>query len=781
MTIDPTERVLEALRAMGQVVRQSGTNAWMCECPAHDDRHPSLSVSRGANGKTLIKCFSGCTVDQILVRIGLCKKDLFPKGQVRSARRKEVATYLYYAEDGATARHATIRYEPKAFSQYWLGPDGHRVWSFKNGWFVLKSSGWKRIESQVGMGGPAPEYGAMWFEAFNDFLLYNLRGVREASASGGTIWLCEGEKDAEALSKLRDDQGRRITATTQPMGAGKWRDTYTRALDGSRVNMVLDLDDAGKKHGILVYQELTKRGIPTRLFLPAAGKDVSDHLEAGLALKELTEISIDGLITSPQSAVDSNEGAPAAESCELTDLGNAKRFAKEHGADLFYCSQLGGWHLWNGTSWGRDERGGAPVLARWEETLARMQEEADHLALCCEASDSMEERRSHRALVAEVKRHLKRSNGRVGIDAMFDLAKRLPCLVRSPTELDQRLDLLPAKNGVIDLRTGDLTPGGREFNFTRVLGLDYKAGAQCPLWINHLETCTGGDTELQVWLQKAFGYCLTGLTKEQALLFFFGAGATGKTTTLNTIRKILGPFCSSLDKKKLMKRRFEEEIQTHLSRLNGARCVLVSEVEQRDAFDESLIKRLTGEPSIDVRPMRADTFDMPINFKLLLTGNEKPRVSGVDSGIWRRMRLVPFENEIPVNARDKDIELKLLEEHTGILSWLVEGAVKWFHEGLGSCTAVEAASAEYRDEQDSFGSFIEACLILDCNGKVYGSALYESYKKWCLDEGYRAKNNNHFSEDLFGRLKSKGVEKVNDGKGRQWRGVALRSQDGLSS
>ncbi len=781
MHSDPIETILRALRERGLQVEQKGQGHWMCQCPAHPDHNPSLSLSVTSNGNVLLNCFAGCRLDQIMESLALDVKALFADGGGRTKRRVEACTYTYVDADGVTPKHATVRYEPKSFSQYWVDSSGCKVWSFREGWFIRGTNGWRRLDSRADKDGPAPKAEAVWFSAFQGLLLYGLKKVLDAAASGGTVWLCEGEKDADALGRLKDCRGDPITATTQAMGAGKWRESYTQWLNGATVHLVLDNDEPGKKHGLVVFDSLYRAGIPVRLFLPAVGKDVSDHISAGLSIEQLVEVDITDLRSQLAESNDCDLGEDRFDVFELTDLGNAKRFASDHGDSIFNCPSSGGWHIWSGRCWKRDISNGAPLLQKWEETLATMKKEAEQIASQASATGNPNERKRLAKRLAEVNRNIKRSNGRTGIQSMLSLAGILPALVKSPEELDQRLDLLPVSNGVVDLRSGELVAGSRDYYFTRSIDLDFDPINPCPVWIEHLTACTGGDLVYLDWLQKAFGYCLTGLTTEQILFFLYGSGATGKSTTLNTLGSVIGPFSTGLNKNKLMRRRFEEDIQSHLAKLSGTRLVSVPEVERRDTFDESLVKTLTGDEYITVRPLRENSFDMPITCKLMLTGNDKPRVEGQDSGIWRRILLVPFENEIPIGKRDREFSRRLQAERPGILAWLVRGAQRWFEEGLGSCPVVEEASKEYKAEQDLDRNFIDECLLLDSNQVVMGSSLYARYKAWCDGEGMRAKNNNQFTRDLLPRLKQHGVEKVKVSGGSLWRGLGLRESEFLSS
>lgn len=258
------------------------------------------------------------------------------------------------------------------------------------------------------------------------------------------------------------------------------------------------------------------------------------------------------------------------------------------------------------------------------------------------------------------------------------------------------------------------------------------------------------------------------------MFFFYGEGSTGKSTTLDTLGKVLGEFSADLDKSKLMVKRFEDEVPTHFARLLGRRMVTAVEVNKEDRFDEGLIKKLTGEGVIQTRFMRQDAFDLEVMFKLYLTGNHKPTIWGQDQGIWRRFKLIPFDREIPVEERDRGIEEKLEAEMPGILSWLVAGAVRWYREGLGPCRSVEQATDDYRTEQDVLGLFVDECCELDPEETVKGRELFNRYRDWAKASAFFVMNEKKFSEEMVERSKKYHIQKIRRADGVFWSGLRTK-------
>jgi len=247
----PLERVLEELKD----IRHSG-EGYRALCPAHDDREPSLSIKEGNDGRVLLRCFAGCDTEEVVEALGLRMGDLFAESNGSGnhrGHRKVAATYDYTDEVG-NLLFQVVRFEPKDFRQ--RRPDGRGGWAWN-----LK--------------GVEP-------------VLYRLPEVLRGMASGKPVFLCEGEKDADALASLD------MTATTCPMGAGKWRDSFSGTLAGGKVVVLPDNDDAGRDHVARAAASLCGSGAKVKILelpgLPEKG-DISDWLAASGTAKELVRLA----------------------------------------------------------------------------------------------------------------------------------------------------------------------------------------------------------------------------------------------------------------------------------------------------------------------------------------------------------------------------------------------------------------------------------------------------------------------------------------------------------
>lgn len=258
------------------------------------------------------------------------------------------------------------------------------------------------------------------------------------------------------------------------------------------------------------------------------------------------------------------------------------------------------------------------------------------------------------------------------------------------------------------------------------------------------------DPEIRAFLKRFCGYLLTGLTIEQVMLFFYGAGRNGKSTFVDLLCRILGDYAVtlSIDSFSGDNKRGGGEATPDLARLPGARLVAASEPEANVKLKDALIKTLTGGEKIPVRRLHKDFFEVSPNFKIVLSGNHKPRIDDDSDGIWRRVLLVPWTVQIPSAEVDRALARKLRAEADGIFAWMVEGAIDYLNGGLEVPAAVSAASEEYRQESDPIGTFIRlACLVTgESSDEEKPFDIYLAYDKFATEEGVFKFNNATFAK-----------------------------------
>jgi Protein of unknown function (DUF3987) len=266
----PVERVQSALEAAGS--RRSGRD-W--QCPAHEDRKASLSVSEGRDGRAVLCCHAGCPTEAVLVALGLDWPDLFPEG--RNGKAQLVATYDYTDEQGRLLYQA-VRYFPKGFKR--RRPDG------RGGWL------WKLGDTRL--------------------VLYRLPRVLAAVEAGLPVYVVEGEKDVHAIEQAG------ATATTVLGGvSGRWLPEFSRLLAKTRVVVVADNDPPGRKRAVVTARAIAAVGGRVEVVRAAVGNDAADHLAAGRALADLLPADQEPERT-PAGPGPAEGSAESAESAETT-------------------------------------------------------------------------------------------------------------------------------------------------------------------------------------------------------------------------------------------------------------------------------------------------------------------------------------------------------------------------------------------------------------------------------------------------------------------------------
>jgi putative DNA primase/helicase len=319
----------------------------------------------------------------------------------------------------------------------------------------------------------------------------------------------------------------------------------------------------------------------------------------------------------------------------------------------------------------------------------------------------------------------------------------------------------------IDLKTGIEYAPRREDHCTKFAGATEATG-ECPLWRTFLDRVTAGTDDLQKYLQRIAGYSLTGSIREHAMFFFYGTGANGKGVFINTLRGIWGDHAVVAPMEMFVETKFDRH-PTELADLKGARLVIAQETERGRRWAESRIKSMTGGDPIKARYMRQDFFEFRPQFKLMIAGNHKPSLYGVDEAIRRRIHLIPFTVTIPEAERNPNLADELKVEWNGILRWAVDGCLEWQRIGLAPPEIVLSATREYLEGEDALGQWIgDRCEV----GKEFKEAIGALYQSWCL--WCEAAREPPGSQKAFSQaLDAHGFERSKDTKVRSFIGIRL--------
>ena len=442
----------------------------------------------------------------------------------------------------------------------------------------------------------------------------------------------------------------------------------------------------------------------------------------------------------PTRDEDVEEALPPA----FTDEALALRFAERHAGDLRYVAAWGRWMHWTGKVW------------RFDDTLAAFDFSR---AICREAAAECNEPRVASA-IASAKT----------VAAVERLAKADRRLAATTDQWDADQWLLNTPGGVIELQTGHQRPHKPDDYFTKITTVP--AEGDCPTFLRCLDRSMAGDAELIDFLQRLFGYALTGSTREHALAFFYGTGANGKTLILSAVSGAMGDHHRVAPIETFTASPLERH-PTDLAGLRGARLVTAAETEEGRRWAELRIKALTGGDVISARFMRQDFFDYLPAFKLVIAGNHKPGLRAVDEAIRQRLHLVPFAVTIPPEERDDTLSERLKAEWPGILAWMIKGCAEWLHQGLNPPEPVRKATAAYLESEDALAAWLEECCTLEADAWEMKTDLFSSWKAWADSSGEFAGSSKRFWQTLEAR----GFHPHRKGAGKGFLGLKVREPD----
>jgi P4 family phage/plasmid primase-like protien len=420
----------------------------------------------------------------------------------------------------------------------------------------------------------------------------------------------------------------------------------------------------------------------------------------------------------------------------LTEYGNAQRLFDLYGDRLRFVHETRTWIVWTGDAWQRDYDG-ADV-----RTLAAGL-----------ASTIYDEGASHLKDAECFARHARKSQEKKTVSATVSMLSDFPLARISASELDQNpLTVGFAQSTkVIDLKSGLARAAAPSDYITKSLGVSEVGECIKALrWLQFLDEVFSGDAELIDWIQRFCGYLLTGSTEEQFFLFCFGHGANGKSVFFEALKHILADYGRAIAPETVAEsKRSASGASPELAALIGARMAICGETEDNSAIAESLMKSLVSGDSMVARNLHCGPVQFTPIFKLLMAGNHKPVIKGTDHGMWRRIRIIPFNHVFTAEERDPKLLAKLKDEAPHILAWMVEGCVAWQRQGLADIpAAVRRATDSYRVDQDVVGAWLLECTEEAPGQEVLSGELYANYRAWATDNGLRPVSSSTFGRQL---------------------------------
>lgn len=523
----------------------------------------------------------------------------------------------------------------------------------------------------------------------------------------------------------------------------------------------------------------------------------------------------DGLPPPPPPADDDGvdwDRVERAADLPLHDVGNGLRFDLHFGENARFVPNMG-WHIWDETRWCfdppavKDMPGGvatrklthkmsgliarecvflrprdASDLHQRQRTIADRLAELESVPVkerLPEARAEIDALKSERSGIEEVLaraqdrvaqrlRHAKQAGNTATLNNMLkeggvNLAvtvDRLDADARKVNCLNGTLHFTVTRHGKVRRAEMDFRPHDRADLITKRMEVAYDPEARAPTFQTFLNLIQP-DPEMQGYLQRVFGLSMLAVI-EQAIFFFHGDGANGKSVLVDLMHHMLCDYAAKAKIESLTgtNRRSGGDATPDLVPLIGARLVTTSEPDQGVSWQEGMIKEMTGGEPMLIRALQEGFVEILPYFKPIVSGNHKPEFRGTDDGIWRRVKIVEFPVQIPEADRrpKQEIDAELFAEASGVLNWLVEGALAYLEGGLMEPAAVTGSTSALREESDPYGAFLdEACEVTgEADHRLGAAELVNAFNYWLTARGE-------------GQYKDRTIARAMKDRARRWR------------
>lgn len=421
----------------------------------------------------------------------------------------------------------------------------------------------------------------------------------------------------------------------------------------------------------------------------------------------------------------------------LNDTGNAQKFYAYFG-DLFKYNVTDKiFMFWTGKTWIKDTTN---IIRKYANKLIEILKEEekdkrDEIDQLIKDAQTIKAKDAEKILDAMIKNSTRVAN-KAGKDAMLSEFSTLYDIPVESSVFNQDDFLLNTDSGIVDLRTGEISPFDKTKLISKNTGV--KISYEKPeIWLKFLRSVFNTDDLVETEsivdsMQTCLGYSLSGSTAEQVMFLLYGDGSNGKSTLTEQIAHILGDYGDNIASSILMQQKnLNSSSIFSIAKLQGARFVETGETDNGNRFAEAQVKILTGSDTISAQFKFGNEFSFKPKFKIWMSTNNKPYIFGTDKGIWRRIFLFPFLNTFDGAQKDKTLPQKLKEESDKILGWCVQGFLKYQENGgLLKTDYQDKAISEYKEEMDTVARFIDEECTLSPKAQVDCKMLFSRYKEW---------------------------------------------------
>lgn len=436
-----------------------------------------------------------------------------------------------------------------------------------------------------------------------------------------------------------------------------------------------------------------------------------------------------------------------------SEAGLARVFAEKHGANVIPVKQSEyGYLIWDGDRYTDDSN---RSVERMVQAICR--EYAGDMEILAQNNDKKAAAFAGKCLTSKITK------------SVLDLFTGANS--RHFSEFDQGKELFATRGATVDLQSGESYQPRQSDRCYRLSPVRYDSAATCEQWQRFLAITFESEPENIEAIQRILGYALSNSTKEHKLFILYGTGANGKSTFLETIRHIFGEYSAVIDRKTVFKTSQGSGATPEVARLLGVRFAAMAESPSDAELNEESIKTLTGGDTITARFLHRNPIEFTPKAKIFLACNVRPSVTGTDTGIWRRIYMIPFTRTIPEAERDKELLDKLKAEAPGILNWMLEGYRKWRESGLVTTPSSSVSLDELRDMNDSAKLFLDDMCVQERGARVGLGDLYSAYLTWAKSNCDAPIKTSAFRR----RLIELGMKQGRTCNERFWDGIRLRN------
>jgi len=445
-----------------------------------------------------------------------------------------------------------------------------------------------------------------------------------------------------------------------------------------------------------------------------------------------------------------------------TDHGNAQRLLARQGDRLRYVPLWHAWLAYDGRRWRIDHADtvAAHLAAQIGQELIR------HVPKVYGENSKLN------PLLAAVRR----AESAAGVAATLSLASSVPGVAIDHEALDADPWRLNVRNGTVDLRTGERAPHDPADLLTLCAEADHDPSATAVEWDRFVERILP-DLEVRLFVRRLAGLALIGVQLEHMLVICLGRGANGKSTITRVLADVLGSYAVTTSRDVLLALKHDAH-PTARADLFRRRFAHSGEIPPGARLDEAQVKELTGGDRIKARRMREDFWEFDPSHLLWLHANHRPSIEGTDDGIWRRVVLIPFDEQIPVAERDPHLARRIVDnEASGVLNWALDGLADYHANGLQIPDRVAAATGEYRNASDTVARFmVESGLTFEPSATIGANDLLAMHGDWFSAAGITEPEKAHYQR-VIEALKAGGARSTRLGKDRRrgWTGIGETS------